>query len=93
MTSITGLDHVAITVADLDASCAFYRALFSGRDVAAFEVMGKVAMRQIAVGGAAVSIHQAGSGFRLVAKHPTRGADRTSNHRRSPKPFGLLPRS
>jgi catechol 2,3-dioxygenase-like lactoylglutathione lyase family enzyme len=74
MAQVSGIDHVAITVADMDASCAFYRDLFGARTVVEYAPEGKVLVRQIAVGGAILSIHQSGNGVDLVARHPTIGA-------------------
>jgi catechol 2,3-dioxygenase-like lactoylglutathione lyase family enzyme len=71
---VSGIDHVAITVADLDASCAFYRELFGARTVREHAPDGKVRVRQIAIGGALLSVHQSGNGLELVAKRPTIGA-------------------
>jgi catechol 2,3-dioxygenase-like lactoylglutathione lyase family enzyme len=72
--AIVGIDHVAITVADLDASCAFYGDLFGAAPVAEVVIDGRVAVRQIVFGGALLSIHQAGNGHPLVARRPTVGA-------------------
>jgi catechol 2,3-dioxygenase-like lactoylglutathione lyase family enzyme len=72
--SVTGIDHIAITVADLEASCAFYRDLFGARAVAEVAPDGKVLIRQMAFGGILLSIHQAGNGYALVARQPTVGA-------------------
>ena len=75
MGSIRGLDHVAITVADLDATCRWYDGLFGARTVAErADAGGRVLIRQIALGGAVLSIHQAGNGYDLVARSPTVGA-------------------
>jgi catechol 2,3-dioxygenase-like lactoylglutathione lyase family enzyme len=74
MPSIVGIDHVAITVADLEATCAFYLSLFGGRPVAEVAGVGRVAVRQILIGGALLSVHQSGNGRDLVAKRPTVGA-------------------
>ena len=74
MTQVIGIDHVAITVADMDATCAFYRDLFDAQTVAEHPPEGRVLVRQIALGGALLSVHQAGNGLELVAKHPTIGA-------------------
>jgi catechol 2,3-dioxygenase-like lactoylglutathione lyase family enzyme len=74
MSGIMGIDHVAITVADLDASCGFYRDLFQARTLVEYAPNGKVLVRQIAVGGAVLSVHQAGNGVDLVANRPTVGA-------------------
>jgi catechol 2,3-dioxygenase-like lactoylglutathione lyase family enzyme len=74
MPSISGFDHVAIIVADLDAACGFYRDAFGAQQVNEHAVAGKVALRQIAIGGALLSVHQAGNGLDLVARRPTVGA-------------------
>jgi catechol 2,3-dioxygenase-like lactoylglutathione lyase family enzyme len=74
LSGVTGIDHVAIAAADLEASCHFYRTLFGARQLAECEPNGKVAVRQIALGGAVLSVHQAGNGLDLVARRPTVGA-------------------
>ncbi len=74
MPSILAIDHVAITVADLAATCAFYDDLFGAEIVAEHVVAGRVLVRQLALGGAVLSVHQAGNGVELVAKRPTPGA-------------------
>jgi catechol 2,3-dioxygenase-like lactoylglutathione lyase family enzyme len=74
MASIRGFDHVAITVADLEATCGWYRDLFGARPVNEHAVDGKVLVRQIAMGGALLSVHQAGNGVELAADRPTVGA-------------------
>ena len=71
---ILGIDHVAITVADLEEACAFYRDVLGARHVMEHAPEGKVLVRQIAAGGALFSIHQAGNGLSLVARQPTVGA-------------------
>jgi catechol 2,3-dioxygenase-like lactoylglutathione lyase family enzyme len=74
MPHIRGIDHVAITVRDLEATCAFYDKLFGARTHAERQQDGKVLVRQIALGGALLSVHQAGNGLDLVARHPGIGA-------------------
>jgi len=74
MTRVAGIDHVAITVSDVEATCAFYRELFGARTVLDYAQDGKTLVRQIAIGDAQLSIHQAGNGISLVAKRPTVGA-------------------
>jgi catechol 2,3-dioxygenase-like lactoylglutathione lyase family enzyme len=74
MAPISGIDHVAITVADLEATCAFYGHLFGARTVGEVAPNGTVEVRQIALGGAVLSIHQSGNGRTLVARRPTVGA-------------------
>ena len=73
MPQVLGIDHVAFAVRDLEATCAFYDRLFSARTHLDHAREGKSLVRQIAVGGALLSIHQAGNGLELVARHPTVG--------------------
>lgn len=72
--TITGIDHVAITVADLDASSTFYIRLFDAHVGAEHVIGDRVAVRQIAIGAAVFSMHQQGNGLGLVAARPTVGA-------------------
>lgn len=73
MAPISGIDHVVINAADLEATCAFYDRLFGITPHAEYAKDGKVLVRQVAIGGAVLSIHQAGNGVELVARHPTVG--------------------
>jgi catechol 2,3-dioxygenase-like lactoylglutathione lyase family enzyme len=75
MPQVMGIDHIAITVSDLEATCAFYDRLFGARTHLERVVDGKVKVRQIALGGGALtSVHQAGNDVALVGRHPTIGA-------------------
>ena len=74
MASIKGFDHVAITVANMEATCGWYGGLFGARPISEHAEGGKVLVRQIAMGGAMLSVHQSGNGLELVAKLPTVGA-------------------
>ncbi len=74
MKGIGGIDHVAITANDLTSACAFYDSLFGAQLVAQHSVGETVLVRQIALGGAVLSIHQRGNGVKLVAARPTPGA-------------------
>jgi catechol 2,3-dioxygenase-like lactoylglutathione lyase family enzyme len=74
MPHVLGIDHVAITVKDLEATCAFYDKLFGARTHLEYAPNGKPLVRQIALGGALLSVHQAGNGLNLVAERPTIGA-------------------
>ena len=74
MTHVLGIDHVAFAAADLEATCAFYDKLFGARTHLEYAPDGKALVRQIALGGALLSIHQAGNGMTLVAKRPTVGS-------------------
>ena len=72
---LLGIDHVAITVADLEATWAFYDRLFGTRILNDYAPEGRPAVRVFIVGGAArLSVHQAGNGVDLVADKPTPGS-------------------
>ena len=73
MPHITGIDHVAFAVRDLEATCAFYDRLFGARTHFDYAPEGKSLVRQIGLGEALLSIHQAGNGLELVARHPAVG--------------------
>ena len=65
------IDHVAITVADMDLTTAFYTRLF-GAEVLRDH---KPIVRALRLGGGVqLSIHQHGNGVALVALQPTPGA-------------------
>ena len=72
--AIAGIDHVAITAADLEATCAFYDRLFGAKTVVNHAPDGRPLVRQLQIGGAVLSVHQAGNGLDLVARAPTIGA-------------------
>jgi catechol 2,3-dioxygenase-like lactoylglutathione lyase family enzyme len=73
MPQILGIDHVAFAARDLEATCAFYARLFGVRVHFDYAPDGKSLVRQIALGGALLSVHQAGNGLELVAKQPEVG--------------------
>lgn len=65
------IDHVAITVADMDVTTAFYARLF-GAEVLRDH---KPIVRALKLGGGVqLSIHQYGNGVDLVAARPTPGS-------------------
>jgi catechol 2,3-dioxygenase-like lactoylglutathione lyase family enzyme len=74
MNRILGIDHIAITVRDLEAACRFYDRLFGAQTHVNYAPQGKPLVRQIALGGALFSVHQAGNGIELVASKPTIGS-------------------
>lgn len=74
MPFVRGIDHVAITVADIDRTTRFYERLFHATVVAEYAPNGIVLVRQLSLGGANLSIHQAGNGVSLVASQPTPGS-------------------
>jgi catechol 2,3-dioxygenase-like lactoylglutathione lyase family enzyme len=74
--TIAGFDHVVITAADLDATCAFYDKLFGLKVLLDYAPEGKSKARQVLIGAGTtmLSIHQRGSGITPVAVNPTVGA-------------------
>lgn len=69
MLKITQIDHLVLTVADIDRTCDFYqRAL--GMEVVHFGA-GRVAL---SFGQQKINLHQAGKEFEPKAQHPTPGA-------------------
>jgi catechol 2,3-dioxygenase-like lactoylglutathione lyase family enzyme len=73
--SLLGIDHIAITVADLEKSFEFYRQLFGAEVWRDYSPDGRPAVRVIIIGGGArLSIHQSGNGVHLVARQPTPGS-------------------
>ena len=73
MSHVLGIDHVAFAASDLEATCTFYDRLFGARTHLDYAPAGTSLVRQIALGGALLSIHQAGNGLGLVARQPTVG--------------------
>ena len=71
---IAGIDHVAVTVADVDKACQFYIDVLGGEELFDHVIDGKRLVRGIRAGGAMLSVHQAGNGVELVARKPTVGA-------------------
>ena len=70
---IAGIDHVAVTVSDVDKACQFYIDVLGGEQLFDHVVDGKRLVRGIRAGGAMLSVHQEGNGIDLVAKRPTVG--------------------
>ena len=67
---IDHLDHLVLTVADIDATCAFYRRVL-GMDVIAFGNGQRVAL---AIGAQKINLHAAGREFEPKAHKPTPGS-------------------
>ena len=72
--AVTGIDHVAITVADVDATYAFYARTLDAQVVLDHKVDGRIAVRGIRIGAAMLNVHQEGNGIALVARLPTPGS-------------------
>lgn len=66
---ITALDHLVLTVADIPATCAFYRDVL-GMQVETFGA-GRVALK---FGRQKINLHQAGAEISPFANHPTPGS-------------------
>jgi catechol 2,3-dioxygenase-like lactoylglutathione lyase family enzyme len=74
MPQLLGIDHVAITVQDLEATCAFYDRLFGAKTHNEYIRDGETIVRQILIGGAVLSVHQVGNNAEPVADRPTVGS-------------------
>jgi catechol 2,3-dioxygenase-like lactoylglutathione lyase family enzyme len=74
MGQVVAIDHVAITVENIEVACSFYERIFGAHTVFEYAPADKVLVRQIAIGRTVLSIHQAGNGLELVARRPTIGA-------------------
>jgi len=73
--SLTMIDHVAITVADIGISASFYTRLFGAEVLRDHVIDGKNIIRALRIGGGVqLSIHQLGNGVDLVAAKPTPGS-------------------
>ncbi len=66
---IDRLDHIVLTVASLDATCAFYSAVL-GMEVSEFGAGRKALL----FGHQKINLHQAGAEFEPKAKSPTPGS-------------------
>jgi catechol 2,3-dioxygenase-like lactoylglutathione lyase family enzyme len=71
---ITGIDHVAITVADMRATCDFYVRLLGARVEKEYVLNGRPGVSRMAIGGAMFNVHQQDNGVDLVARTPTPGS-------------------
>ena len=71
---IAGIDHIAVTVSDVDKACQFYIDVLGGEELFDHVIDGKRLVRGIRAGGAMLSVHQSGNGIDLVARKPTVGA-------------------
>ncbi len=71
---IQRIDHVAITVADLDAACAFYARVLDAVIEEEYQIGGRIAVKRVAFGQAILNVHQQGNGVDLVARRPLPGS-------------------
>ncbi len=69
------IDHVAITVADVERTTQFYDRLFGAEVPFDHAPQGKTLVRTVIIGGAVrINVHQQGNGIDLVADKPTPGS-------------------
>lgn len=66
---INRLDHLVLTVADIEATCAFYTGVL-GMEVVTFGEGRKA----LSFGAQKINLHQAGKEFEPKAQHPTPGS-------------------
>lgn len=72
---LLGIDHIAITVADMEATHLFYDRLFGAEIRKDYAAGDRPLVRILAIGGGVtLSVHQAGNGLDLVARSPTPGS-------------------
>ena len=71
---VTGLDHVALTVVDLDRAGEFYERVLGAELVAQYPPEGDALVRSYRLGDAVVNLHRQGNGVDLVARVPTPGS-------------------
>lgn len=71
---ISGYDHVAITVSDLDVSCRFYVDVLGARIDADYKANGRTIVRRVLIGKALINIHKQGNCVERVARFPTPGS-------------------
>lgn len=74
MNKLTLIDHVAITVDDLEESYSFYNKLFEAKIHAEYAPSGTLLVRQVSLGDIVLSLHQVNNGVELVAKRPMTGS-------------------
>jgi len=72
MIRVTGLDHLVLTVVDLDATCDFYDRVL-GMDVVTF-TSGGVERRALKFADQKINLHQAGAEFEPKAAQPKPGS-------------------
>lgn len=70
MIALDRLDHLVLTVADINATCAFYQRVL-GMEVRSFGPQGRKALH---VGRQKINLHQHGQEFEPKATQPTPGS-------------------
>ncbi len=73
MPSVVALDHLVLTVADIDATVAFYEKAL-GMTAERFEAAGGTTRTALKFGRQKINLHQAGAEFAPHAERPVRGS-------------------
>ncbi|NBR53084.1 MAG: VOC family protein [Rhodobacteraceae bacterium] len=73
MPSVVALDHLVLTVADIDATVAFYEKAL-GMTAERFEVADGTTRTALKFGRQKINLHPAGAEFAPHAERPTRGS-------------------
>ncbi|WP_238365541.1 VOC family protein [Mesobacterium pallidum] len=71
--TLTSLDHLVLTVADIDATCAFYADVL-GMQVEVFEATDGTTRRALRFGQQKINLHEAGHEFLPNARAATPGS-------------------
>jgi catechol 2,3-dioxygenase-like lactoylglutathione lyase family enzyme len=71
--ALSGIDHLVLTVASIDAACAFYARVL-GVDVEVFHGADGVRRHALRIGDQKINLHEAGREFEPKAERPTPGA-------------------
>ncbi|MDG1471138.1 MAG: VOC family protein [Ascidiaceihabitans sp.] len=71
--SLSGLDHLVLTVRDVEKTCAFYATVL-GMQVQEFSVADGSTRKALKFGAQKINLHQAGAEFDPKAAHPTPGS-------------------
>lgn len=74
ISAVTRIDHVAITVHDLDAATRFYVEKLGAVIGRGYAIDGQLSIRQIRLGSAMLNLHRQGHSHPTVAGRPTPGA-------------------
>lgn len=75
MSLLKFIDHVAITVADVERTTQFYDRLFGAQVPFDHAPDGRTLVRTVVIGGGVqLNVHQQGNGIDLVAARPTPGS-------------------
>ena len=73
--SVAGIDHVAITVADVEATCAFYARVLDAEVLFLDRYLeGEIPIAMLALGGCRLSVHPAAAPATPHAAAPTPGS-------------------